>query len=105
MLFSAPESVRSSYLERCNDGFEENNIFLQKVHFWISCVFFLCGGGGVGWVAMSRIFQEVYCSSRNLRFVVCCLSRWLTSVRCKMAPMSKAEKVDFGSRKRRRWKH
>ena len=46
MLFSAPESVRSSYLERCNDGFEENNIFLQKVHFWISCVFFCVVVGG-----------------------------------------------------------
>lgn len=68
--------------------------FFPKFHFWISCVFFLCGSGG--WVAISiGFFQVDDWSFRSSCFVACCLSPGLTRVRCKMAPMSKAEQSRF----------
>lgn len=72
-----------------------------KVSFFDFMCFFLYGCGG--WVAISIDFlQADDWSFRSLCFVACCLSPGLTRVRCKMAPMSKAEQSRFWISKKER---
>ena len=68
--------------------------FSQSFIFGFHVFFFLCGWGG--WVAISiDFFQADDWSLRSGCFVACCLLPGLTRVRCKMAPMSKAEQSRF----------